>query len=582
MHRLYPNSFLIDLRLASGCPRLALESDRHSIGALDLYIEILNRKYLRSVVNAEYFAVYFGDRLHSCDQYLDNKCISQWDGCEDNGCFVYYNSRSTKVNVFSDFLGTEMVYYRRLADRIIISNRLDNFRLISDPQVDTAALLQFLHGVYTVGDRTLISETRKTRPLSRLEIDVNTGDIEEHRAGRWSGGETREATFEEVADRWQSVLDSAPSTVLMLSAGWDSRLLLAANSKRISAAYTHGDLRSREIRIAFDIARQYVPQVVLRALEESSYGIDALSERVRQLGHAFYPHWYNAAQYFSRLNEDPTSAGLFVEHFSGHYGVNSVGQGKAKLVATIKSMLTPGVFDRLSREETIAMALRLLDGRLKTPWYLSTEWLAEQSRFEEETRADIERILVGFYEEGTGGIQEIFERFRLEHAGRQYFALQTKCSIPFNGYHHPFADSRLAQLVFSIPYSKRVNYRLSQAVLRQLNPGLLEWPMAATTIKAKWPVVVQEMSRGVRILTELVVSGMSQREQLHLGWNNFQFIFSTGVFDDYIDHLSGDIWPKEQMRKAVRRMSENGTSGYSVLHMFSKILTADYLLFGRD
>lgn len=581
MHKLFPNSFLIDLRLSQDCPRLPIESDCRVVGILDLYTEISNPRYMQTFSDSECFAIYFGDQLHRCAHYPELKKEARWDPNRDNGCLISYDKPTAKIRIDSDLLGTEIAYYWRLTDRLVISNRLDNFRLISDPTVDVASLLEFLRGAYTVGERTLFHGVRKTRPLTCVEVDCRSGDVQSHRSGQWRGGE-QEASFPEIAEQWQRTLESAPPCVLMLSAGWDSRLLLAANATRVCSTYTHGDLLSREIGISVDIGRRYSPQVTARTLEESSFGVGALCDRLRQLGHAFHGHWYSAAQYASAVHSVPISAGLFVEHFSGHYGVNSVGQGWSKLAATLKSMLLPRTYDDLSAGEAISMSFRLLHGRLKAPWYLYPDWLSEHANYEHETGDDIERTLVEFQEESTGGVQEIFERFRLEHPGRQYFALQTKCGIPFDGYHHPFADSRLGQMVLSIPYSKRVNYRLSQAVLRQLDPRLLNWPMAATTISAKWPVVSQEMSRGVRILFERVATARRNKRQLHLGWNNFEFLFATDVFDSYIDHLRGNIWPKDQMRAAIRLMDQKGTSAYSVLHMFTKILTADYLLYGQS
>jgi hypothetical protein len=65
---------------------------------------------------------------------------------------------------------------------------------------------------------------------------------------------------------------------------------------------------------------------------------------------------------------------------------------------------------------------------------------------------------------------------------------------------------------------------------------------------------------------------------LRLGWNDFQFLNQTRVFDDYVDYLSADLWDREKMRGFVQRYREAGGNAYSLLDMFSKILTVDHWL----
>jgi hypothetical protein len=274
---------------------------------------------------------------------------------------------------------------------------------------------------------------------------------------------------------------------------------------------------------------------------------------------------------------------LFVEHFSGHYGINSLSGGREKLRNLAKSMLVPGVFDRLSDPEAIAILLPLLSsGYADQPWFAGSDWLDFFADAQEAFEADVADALSGYHRATTTGAQELCERFRLEHSGRQYFAKQTKCALPFTGYYHPYADSELSQSVVRIPYRDRVNYKLSRAVVQAVDRSLLEHPMAATLVKAKHPILVQEGSRLARIGWEMARSVTAGGSRLRLGWNDFQFLYRSNVFHEYVDVLEHPIWSRERMHEFVGTYAANDGNAFSLLDMFSKILTVDHVLTQAD
>jgi len=117
---------------------------------------------------------------------------------------------------------------------------------------------------------------------------------------------------------------------------------------------------------------------------------------------------------------------------------------------------------------------------------------------------------------------------------------------------------------------------MSRAILMHLQPSLLEKPMAATLVKAKAPIFLQESSRGVRIAVQRMYGVVAERRTIRLGWNNFEFLHKSDIFDQYVDALNADFWDRNKMRKFIKEYREAGKNAFSLLDMFSKILTVDF------
>lgn len=576
---LCPNSFLIDVRISDQAEPLDFASKKLAEKHIDVFIEADNSRYLKLLSADRGFGIYYGDQLHIDRNYINDPGNPEWNPATRNGCFINYNQATSLLIVHSDYFGTEIAYYRRLAGRVVISNRIENLQLNFKFDPDWLGVYQFLKDAYTVGERTLVTGIFKTRPLSKVVIDVVAGTVKTSVAAAWTTDQSAPPKSSDIADLWQHVLVKQPRSVLMLSGGWDSRLLMAANTERFDGSYTHGDLESRELKLAYAIGAPRLPEMYFRGLQQSDYQAGAVAERCDALGHAFFPHWYSAAKWLSGSFNSPLTSGLSVEHVSGHYGINSIGKGRVRLANTLKSMFFASSLDGLSQAAARKLAVGLLSSPAHAAWCLPDQLQDVLRESHEENASNVNAVLASYQAEGTLGVHEITERFRLEHSGRQYFALQTKCGIPFNGYSHPYADSCLAREVLSIPYSQRINYKLSRNILKLLDPQLLELPMAATLLSAKYPIVLQEASRGARIVGGRAAA-LVGRQGAKLGWNDFQFIYGVGVFDEYIEGLKGDYWPKQRMRAFVQEKARIGSSAYPILDMFGKIQTIDHVLTG--
>lgn len=577
-----PNSFLVCVRQPSqphspspyGVPLF----DRDGV---QLFARTDNPKYIATHVEADGFGAYVGDQLSTRPSYPEEKTSHGWDPSVDNGGFVRFHSPSSRLTIDSDFLGTEIIYVGASGDGVFVSNRVENIKPLILVKPDYLGVNQFLLGAHTVGGRTCLEGVRQSRHLKRVLVDTRTLEHSEEASGEWRANRDSHLDSEAMAASWAAILEQSPESVLMLSAGWDSRMLLASNRSRLVAAYSHGDLTSRELRLVFELASERVPKIIFNTLEESSYGYTTVARMLDELGHAFFPHWFFAAQECGQFTDAPLTSGIYAEHLSGQYGITSLGSTRKKAINLLRGMFSAAKLSSLSDAEVREFSIQILENSLGSPWYMDSSWREEFGEVDELNRVDIERTLEDYQREGTNGLQEVFERYRLEQTQRQYYALQTRCGIAFNGFSHPYADSSLSKASIEIPYEHRIQYKLSREILRHLSPDLLRKPMAATLVSARAPVFWQEASRGLRIYLEQLNSLVLRTRAPRLGWNDFQFLHGSGVFHEYIDSLLAGFWDKERMRAFLAEFGEKGGKGYSLLDMFSKILTVDHWLRGE-
>ncbi len=572
-----PNSFLISIGFGDA-NNIICERPGYEDGNITLFCSIQNHKLITSRIVAGGFEIYIGDRLHATPNYLSQVIETGWNAEQDNGILVSYTKETSVLKIDSDFLGTEYIYYYMDGAQCLVSNRLENMTKLKSFNPDLTGIYQYIRDVYCVGDRTLLEGVKQTRAQTSLSIYTKALTLSACYSASWEIATGKAYNKEHMAKLWLQTLQESPRSVLMLSAGWDSRMLLAGNLDRIDFSYTHGELDSREISLAFELASENLSKSIFCALDQTSYTLGTMSSMLKNLGHAFFPHWYFAAQQCKLFSDAPLTSGLLVEHLSGHYGIASGGSRLSKGINLLKSVSSASKLEKMSADAVNNYIVDKLAIPAYKGWFFNVDFLDSFDRIKSTQSDDVSRVIEEYQQHGTTGLQEVFERFKMEHSSRQYFALQTKCGNISNGYHHPFADSRLSKAVIEIPFKNRVHYNLSRDIVGILAPDLLKKPLAATLANAKRPIVVQEMSRILRITYEGIHKRLKPNTSLKLGWNNFQFLNRMDVFDKYVDSLKSDIWDKARMHKFVEDFKKADGNAFSLLDMFSKIMTIDNIV----
>ncbi|WP_144776650.1 hypothetical protein [Marinobacter maritimus] len=532
-----------------------------------LYIRVYNTNHIQFICDEEGFIVYVGEKTKVS---LSSETI----GSPGQGTLVKYNKTSKKITIDTDRLGTALLYYSRdHNDNLEISNRLDNLTLTGKAP-NWPSIQQYLNTGYTIGSSTFFQKIEQTLPNENLTACSEDSFQIKRTAPEPAGLNvtyTIDQLVDEIASRLSIVLQELPSSVLMMSAGWDSRTLLMTGPENYHTAYTHGDLSSREISIARTLTGNFRMDHTFSDIRNLDLSEDLLQRMLDELGFCIFPVWYIAGQRAHEIHNAPLSSGVLGELLGGHYGVLSMGTRFQKILASASL-----VNDNLVRNGQFKKALE----RFTTPpthhWFLSAEG---HNRFAESanTTKDVMRNRLDATYQKAGDWQSAIETFNMEHRARQYILKQAQAASCTSGYIAPFADDELAKISQLIPFGNRVHNKLNQRVLRARNPELLNYSMAATLLPAKYPILLQEFSRAARITLEQARKLM-KLTQPRLGWFNYQHLYQSNVLNEVIDSLNSPILDKSRMRNIIEENPKNGIDAGSTLDMMCKIKTIDYYL----
>ncbi|RBW49717.1 hypothetical protein [Marinobacter sp. F3R11] len=560
-----PTSFLIQLgRLEN---RLSSTYSAYSDQHCSLYIRANNDNHIQYICKDEGFIVYIGE--------VTKKRLSEnSEKRPGQGTLITYTKTSGKIVVETDRLGTAILYYGRTKNnKLEISNRLDNLEFDKE-QINWPAIQQYLNTGYTIGSNTFFYNVEQTLPNEKLTA-CSTDNFQINRSVIETPGSFDNQTEEQLVDllsaRLSSTLDERSSSVLMMSAGWDSRTLLMAGPEHYHSAYTHGDLSSREISISHRLTSDLRMDHIFSDIQNLELSEDLLDTMLEELGFCIFPVWYIAGQRAQKIYNSPLSSGVLGELLGGHYGLLSMGSRLQKVLAA--ASLLPG---KLIPDDQFSTALERFTTPAASHWFLSEEGHNLLSNHAETTKTMMRNRLNTAYGD-TGDWQSAIETFNMEHRARQYIFKQALAASSTSGYLAPFADDTLADIVRSIPFDYRVHNKLNKKILKEKNPKLLNHSMAATLVPAKYPILFQEFSRGVRILLE---NGRKilKKSQPRLGWFNYEHLYQTKILQEIIESLSLDLWDKQKMLKTIEKNPENGIDAGSTLDMLCKLKTIDYYL----
>lgn len=490
------------------------------------------------------------------------------------GTVISYDSSSRKLLITTDRLGTAIVFYEtRNSREFSVSNRLENLGII-EREKNWSAIQQYLNTGYTIGSDTFFEGISQTLPAQTLSLEINPPlRVEESIRGFQQEflDLSPEELEQKIISRLTSLLQELPKSTLMMSAGWDSRTLLAQGAKGYKSAYTHGDLSSREILISHKLSRRFRLDHHFIDTENQNFTPTLLDEMLAQLGFCIFPIWYLAAQRVQALNGGPLSSGVLGELLGGHYGLLSIGTRFHKLMSA-SSILVGGDLSDQQMERRVA--------EFCTPpeyfWFLTDDALSHFNKVAPKTKARMLDQINRFRSEEANW-QRAIERFNMNHRARQYILKQAQASVSTVGYIAPFADDILAETSEIYPFKNRIHNKLNRRILSELNPVLLNEPMAATLISAKRPIIFQEISRVLRVFFEesTKLLGISPPR---LGWFDYEYLYTTTLFEHWITSLKHEIWDKDRMRSTIKSNVTRGIDAGSTLDMLCKIKTVDHYI----
>ncbi len=512
------------------------------------------------------------------------------------GSVIVVDRTRQRISISTDLAGCFPLYVGTLDDRLVIADRLSELNG-DGVEPDWLGAIQYLRKAFTVGTRTLFQGVRRIRPGERCEVVLAGPSLSCSDSGNLWASPIDDIPPRERLGAFCAALRQAcdqPEPVrLMMSGGWDSRLLLAAclsvGRARDIRLYFHGDTGSREASVVRRIATDLRLPVDFVEIGPEMFSPDQLASDFAHFESVSFPHWHHVRS-LDRDFPRHTMAGIFGEVVGGHYGPPMVQHGWRKLADSLAWVLTPGLMKRgaTHREGLQAEAALSLfrQAPYSLPWYMNRDaWYAHFDGSHEAVEADITAEMRRYESRGLRYPHEFIEAFITEHRGAQMIAAQLHSASGEGRFNAPFAHRAPLEIAAATPFGDKALNRLSQAAIRALYPRLLDYPTAATLLKASRPVALLEGSRVLRKSGEaLRRASPFQRnpragDPIRLSWVRFGQIAASSQAHEVIDSLTLPLWDRVRMHDSLTATTP--AMSHAMIDMLMKIKTLDLAL-GND
>lgn len=501
------------------------------------------------------------------------------------GVLIAISQLDDCIYIFNDGYGSFPVYVNSSprAGEPAIS---DSARCFSGRDVDWASFYQFLSFGYIFGAYSLLDGVSRMGANEGLKLAYGDDKPMISRFSLknfWNGSGS--VSTDDLIDIFRAEAKGFGGTQIMMSGGWDSRLVLSILEHKKPLLFTHGNLQSREIAIVRDIASTCNLPLVEHEFDPVDFSAECYSSYLCKNESAMFAQWEPAGSHAAK-NQLLMTAGTFGEVLGGHYGTLNTLPGKTKYASLLMHMIGAGsLFDsalHLHDKDKILNYLKM--SNYKVFWFLESQ-IADNLRNKnlvEESNHRLGALFQNYEDQGMIDAQAMFERFYTEHRGGQYINRQLTNSAYEYRFRNIFTNRDLLQATSSIPFHRRAHNKINKEIIKKLQPKLLDFPMAATLANAGRPLLIQEGSRALRKFVEKsdsmnsVYCKFSRYGDRSFGWNYLGNIVNKDWLENISPLLSNKMWNQDVIVKSV--LSEKQSNMHPLFDMISKAITIDYII----
>jgi hypothetical protein len=466
--------------------------------------------------------------------------------------------------------------------------------------LDPLGLLEFLRYGYTLAGRTMFRDLRRLLPGQVLTCDPLTKKVDlRDTSEAWASEPAPRLRLDEVADRcWRALSEGVKGSMpddlrhaVMISGGWDSRTLLAAAAQHVPSTrllgYSHGDLASRELRIAGRVCQSLSVPFRAEPIDDATFDLEPLQRGFARTENVTFPHWHRAGALLSELGVDSVSAGVYGEVLGGHYGAAMLLHGAAKVMAVGRLALGfPARRDRTTGPVEAVRDLFRVREVVKN-WYLTEDFWDSIDHPADALNADIERELRRLVVRGVVEPDKLVEAFISENRGTQYISAQILSCRAHLNIAVPFVDRDLLLTASRLPIGVKIHNSVNRRMMQRHAAALLRFPCAATLLPASMPILFLEASRLVRYIVagvqwkiHVMTKGMVGAPRL--SWVNFEFLRSGKCLLAIAEELRSPIWDRRAMSDRIDSLAhttrvEPSNYAHALANQFMIISTADLI-----
>ena len=527
-------------------------------------------------------------------QLQNNEVVPETD-CKGN--IAIFDQENHVLHLATEWTGSFPLYYAKFNGGLVFSSHLKHLAKVISAKADPVGIIEFMRYGYTLAGRTHFKEIHRLLPGQAIVYEAINNRLRVYETSRiWVTqlegvkiDDIIECVWLTMGDAIRRCLDIDQRHAIMASAGWDSRLLLAAIRGHIEAyrlqGFSHGDVQSRELSIVAHIFENLNIKCHLEPLDNDLYNLQVLQRGFDRVENVIFPYWHRAGVLLSEAGAKSVTAGVFGEVIGGHYGKSMLMGNWEKMAFVASKLLNRGnAVPSKSKEELSAVYDFLRLDHIVKPWYVQPDYWASIPDIREEINADIEKVLHRIEARGIKNADQFIEAYITETRATQYIMAQLLSCRASLDIANIFGDQGLFSLASQIPLPFKIHNTLTQAVLRKYAGNFLYFPTAAILVSAKTPVFIQELTRIFRV----VCTNMSWKAHSYthgyfkprfLGWDNFEFLRNGKTLLQLVDNFNNDIVDKKAIEDLIEKVIKFKWKGqlHDLSNQLMKIYTTDLM-----
>lgn len=527
-------------------------------------------------------------------QLQDNR-VELGVNCKGNVAIV--DRINQTLHLATEWTGAFPLYYTRVNGGLLFSSHLRPLSKIVNATPDPIGMIQFMKYGFILAGRTFFKEIHRLMPGQALVYQKNKDHIKICETSRaWRDYEDEIDFGELVNNTWMTVVQTmqrcfefSHQHALMVSGGWDTRLLLSAFLKLNKAnnllCYTHGDLKSREISIAKQIVGDLGIDHHLESFHGDMWDLQALQQAFDRVESVVTPYWNRAGIRLAEAGVDCVCAGVLGEIIGGRHGKEILLKSEWKKIYYVISHLLRIRSNTTSQNSNDASSFYdfLSLDHIDKPWYVRSEYWKTIPNMKEDMYAAMEEFVHRLKARGVENVDKLIEAYTAEHLGAQNLTAQLLCCRANVNIAIPYGDQELFNLTSRIPLSFKYIHSLVQATLRHNGYNLLRYPNAATLFfNSKVPTHVLEVTRVLRKLSENMSWKICRITQgrykpKSMAWGNLECLRNSKALQNIVDNLTIDMLDKDKIKNVIKSQLsqiETNKSMFSLYNLSVQIMRA--------
>lgn len=500
----------------------------------------------------------------------------------DGGLFnlITYSGKNRILTLCNDYSGIFPLYYSFASSGVYFSSHLSSLAKALNKSVDPISLIQHTAFHYTIGNRSLFQDIFRLNPGETMIYEMDRGKASFFQPQGYYANVTpykndMEAVDALFLDYMTGVSElTTPKKLrgLMLSGGFDSRLVAFGFHEKENplVTVTLGDPGNYESGLAAKVASLIDAQLFLHTpIDDCQLSLSRIEEMFRIHENVNFPYMDSSAKILKDKGAETLSTGYGGETFLGGQAFSVLGQDWSNKERLKNALLRSMGFDIHFRDFINATNLDNFIGlvvsyhkknlnskkKIFNQDYQNNYFDFAVDNLESDVRKEISRYEVS----SSGTVQQLCERFWLEHHVLKHFGKQEQILSNYLPLVLPILHHSFLVRCSNLSPDRKVDHGIYLKLVKKYFSEFKKIPTSNIPLPLSLPTPLLWASRAVRsIYDKHQVNRHFQsagvNKSTRLGWTNFETWFRQGEFlNSAIDYIAPSLYDKTTLLNQLNR-----------------------------